>query len=69
MSWLEVIAGKVFGLFVDSGAFAIAILVWIAVVGLTRARFGNSSAYAGAVLFGGLAAILLESVLRQARRR
>jgi hypothetical protein len=64
MRWLKSIAREVFGLFVDDGSFAIAILVWaaLAVVVLPRGP------WTGPALFAGLALILIESVLRFARK-
>lgn len=29
MRWIKAIAGELFGLFVDDGSFAIAIIVWL----------------------------------------
>lgn len=68
MNWLKSIAREVFGLFVDDGSFAIAILAWVGLAaGLVRIAL---TAYlTGPILFAGLALILMESVLRFARRR
>jgi len=67
MRWLRSIAREVIGLFVDDGSFAIAILAWLvfAVVALPRVAYK----WAGPALFLGMALILVESVLRFARRR
>jgi hypothetical protein len=54
-------------LFVDDGSLAATILIWIALCGL----FMPSSLrgpFEGAILFGGLALILLENAARGARR-
>lgn len=69
MRWIKSIVREIFGLFVDDGSFAIAILVWLglAVAGVPRVAAG--ARWAGPALFAGLAAILIESVLRFARRR
>ena len=61
-------AGEVFGLFVDDGSFAVAILAWLALVWLAVSRIGIGPRWAAAGLFLGLAAILSESVVRRARR-
>jgi hypothetical protein len=67
MRWLRSIAREVFGLFVDDGSFAIAILVWAAlVVGL--ARIAAAAYWTGPALFAGLALILIESAMRFARK-
>ncbi len=68
MTWLKTIATELFGLFVDSGVFAVCILIWLAVVGLATSRIAGFSAYAGVILFAGLAVLLLESTLRRARQ-
>jgi hypothetical protein len=68
MRWLRSIAREVVGLFVDDGSFAIAILVWLAVM-LVLGRVVAGGRWLGCALFGGLAVVLIESVLRFARRR
>lgn len=56
------------GLFVEDGAFALAIAVWIA-VSLALAFSGIVPPLGrGAVLFGGLIVILIASVARASRR-
>ena len=69
MRWLKSIAREIYGLFVDDGSFAAAIMVWLAfcVVALPRVTAGTW--WAGPVLFAGLAVILIESVLRLVRQR
>jgi membrane protein implicated in regulation of membrane protease activity len=69
MRWIQSIARRIFGLFVDDGSFAVAILVWLglAMAGVPRTAVGAQ--WAGAALFAGLAVILIENVLRFARRR
>jgi membrane-bound ClpP family serine protease len=69
MTWLKTIATELWGLFVDSGAMAIAVLIWLAVAGLALPRIEAFATYAGVVLFIGLAAILLTSVVRHARQQ
>jgi hypothetical protein len=68
MRWLKTISSEIFGLFVDDGSFALAILVWLALVWLVLPRLAMPVAWGGIVLFAGLALILLESALRRARR-
>lgn len=67
MGWIRNVAREIFGLFVDDGSFALAVLAWLGVVWflflhMKLARSG------GFVVFLGLASILVESVTRFARR-
>lgn len=67
MSWLRQAVRELWGLFVEDGSFAIAILVWIAVaIFLLPAILPN--AWRGPAAFAGLAAILIENVIRTAKR-
>ena len=60
-------AGKeLFGLFVGDSSHTIATLVWVGVIGLLAKTIGAAS-WMGPVLFLGLAAILIENVLRATR--
>lgn len=68
MSILKAALREVFGLFVDDGPFALAILAWCAVAWLALPRLGLAPGWDGAAFFLGLAAILLESARRRARR-
>lgn len=69
MNWIKKIFGELFGLFVDDGAFALAILVWLGIIGCASFYFGFSSIRTAGVLFVGLALILIESTIRYARRQ
>jgi len=68
MQWFKVIFREIFGLFVDDGSFAIAIIVWLGIVWLLLPRLGDFSRWNSVILFAGLACILVESTLRRARR-
>lgn len=69
MNALRSIAREIFGLFVDDGALAVAIVLWVVLLRLILSRLG-SSPQAGAIVFAaGLGLILAESTLRYARRR
>ncbi len=68
MQWVKPILAEIYGLFVDDGSFAIAILVWLGLYWLLVSRIGLSHRAMGPVLFLGLAAILVESATRRARR-
>ncbi len=69
MGWLRTIGREVWGLFVDDGSLAVAILIWVGLVWLAQLRLGRFSGAVGVLLFGGLAVILVESLLRFARGR
>ena len=69
MAWLKTIFQEIFGLFVEDGSFALAILAWLALLWLVLPRLPILGAWHAIILFVGLIAILVESVLRRARRR
>ena len=69
MRWIKSIAREVWGLFVDDGSFAAAILVWLALAVVVLPRVAPAARWAGPALFAGLALVLIESVVRFARRR
>lgn len=68
MHWIRTVAAEIFGLFVDDGSFAVAILVWVGLVALILPRADIPTAAKGPVLVVGLVAILVESATRRARR-
>ena len=68
MQWMKTIAAEVFGLFVDDGSFAVALLVWVALTALLLPHIDVSPWAKGPILFAGLAAILVESAVRRARK-
>ena len=68
MSTLKTILSEVFGLFVDDGSYAAAILVWLGLCWIVLPRLPALGPWSGVVLFVGLAAIMVESALRRARR-
>ena len=69
MKWLKNIFREVFGLFVDDGSFALAILIWLAVIRWATPHLNIPSGITGIVLFAGLALILAESPTRYSRRK
>jgi hypothetical protein len=69
VNWLKSIVREVFGLFVEDGSFAAAILVWVVAAGFVLPRMAPAARWGGPALFSGLAVILIESVLRFSRRR
>lgn len=67
MTWMRKIVREVFGLFVDDGSFALAVLVWIGIV-WAASHYGLRTVSGGVLLFLGLVLVLVESVTRFARR-
>jgi hypothetical protein len=65
--WLRTIALELYALFVDDGLFAAAILLWLALT-LIAAHTHLSPRARAIALPAGLAAILIESLLRASRR-
>ena len=68
MQWAKSVVAKVFGLFVDDGNFAVAVLIWVVLSALVLPHLGAPSWVKGPILFAGLATIFLESATRRARR-
>jgi hypothetical protein len=68
MRWLTGISREIWGLFVEDCSFAAAILIWLAVVLLGIPRVAWGIRYGGITLFAGLALLLVENILRQARK-
>ncbi len=68
MRGLKSIAREVYGLFVDDGRLAAAILVWVLIAAATLPRLAPTARWSGPALFAGLAAILIMSALRFSRR-
>jgi hypothetical protein len=68
MNWLRTIFREIFGLFVDDGSFALLILVWLGLTALLLPYLGWVPRWRGLILFVGLAAILMGSAIRYARR-
>jgi hypothetical protein len=69
MRWLKAIIGEIFSLFVDDGSVALAIIVWVGVVWVVPPWLDISPTWRGVILAGGLAAILVDSVSRKARKK
>ena len=59
---------EVYGLFVEDGSYALSIIVWLLVAGLLLPRLAVLGIWRGPVLFAGLLVILIESVVRAARK-
>ena len=69
MSWIRSISIEIWGLFVDDGRFALAILGCLAVIWavLPHLDLGIPLELKGPILFASLAIVLVESALRRAR--
>lgn len=68
MALLKQMVEEILGLFVDDGYFALAVIVWLALVWLVLPHLSIQADWNPVILFAGLIAILLESVLRRAGR-
>jgi membrane protein implicated in regulation of membrane protease activity len=68
MHWLKAAIGEIYGLFVDDGHFALAILVWLLLLWLVVGLLPGLATWGGIVFFLGLVAILLVSARRSAHR-
>ena len=68
MSSIRSVLAELLGLFVDDGSYALAILAWLGLAWFALPRLPMVGQWAGAVLFAGLAGLLIESALRRARR-
>jgi hypothetical protein len=69
MRLLALIRDELWGLFVDDGIFAGAIVIWLLLGWGVLPRLGLSSGLPAVILFAGLAAILVMGSLRGARKR
>jgi hypothetical protein len=67
MKVLITAAQEVYGLFVEDGSYAIAIIVWLAIAALVFPHVSATGAWRGPLLFAGMIVILLESVVREAK--
>lgn len=65
MAWVKTIVSELLALFVDDAGFALAIIAWLAVAWLVL--LPRVPPLSPAILFLGLALILIESVLRRGR--
>jgi hypothetical protein len=68
MRWLKAAIGEIYGLFVDDGHFALAIVAWLLLLWLVVSLLLALAAWGGIVFFLGLAAILLVNASQAARR-
>jgi hypothetical protein len=69
MKWIKTILREIYGLFVDDGAFALAILIWLSFMRWAVSHLRLSPVTSAIMLFAGLVLILTESAVRYARRK
>ena len=69
MKVLKTALTEIYGLFVEDGSYAVAIILWLLFAALVLPHLPLSPPLRGPILFVGMAAILLESVLRASRKR
>lgn len=69
MKWVVAAARELIALFIDDGSLALAVLVWVAIAVLAFPALPIDGGWLAIALFAGLALILVENLLRSARRR
>lgn len=67
MKWLRTMLSELWGLFVDDGRYALAIVAWLLLAWLALPLLRLGSGRNAAIFAVGLLAILAESVLRRSR--
>ena len=67
MTWIRTAVRELLGLFVDDGHLAVAVIVWLAIVGWVLPRLGVVGVGQCAALSGGFVVILAESTVRRVR--
>jgi hypothetical protein len=65
MDWAKAILRTIWELFIDDGAFGLAIPIWLMLASVLHA-LGFDPTWDSALLFAGLAALLCHSTLRKA---
>jgi hypothetical protein len=68
MNWLRKLLAGLWGLFVDDGRYALAIMVWLLLAWWLLPLLHLGDGWNAPVFAAGLLAILVENVLRRARR-
>jgi hypothetical protein len=68
MTWIDAILKTIWDLFIDDGAFALSILIWLALVWLLR-ELGFNATWDCGLLFVGLAVLLVHSARRKTANR
>ena len=69
MNTLKEIIAELLGLFVEDITFAVALIIWILAALFLLPHFGLSTGAQATIWVAGLAVVLFENVVRQARSR
>ena len=69
MKLIAAAARELIGLFVDDGSLVLAVLAWVGIVVVAFPLLPIPGDWLAVALFAGLALILVENLLRTARRR
>ncbi len=69
MKWLLTAAREIAGLFVEDAGFALGILAWVAFAALVLRELPVGESWRAAIFLAGCLALLVENVLRAARKR
>jgi hypothetical protein len=69
MASLGAFLKELWGLFVDDGSLALALVIWVAVCGIALPLVPSAAEAAAPILFAGCLAILIANVVRTARRK
>jgi hypothetical protein len=68
MNALSTALKELYGLFVEDGSYALGIVLWLLVVGVVFSQFPQLGFWRAVLLFAGLVFLLIENVLRTARK-
>jgi hypothetical protein len=69
MKWLVAAARGIVGLFVDDAGIALGIVAWVALAALVLRELPVGETWRAAIFLAGCLALLVENVLRAARKR
>jgi len=69
MKWLVSAAREIFGLFVEDLGFTLGILAWVGFAALVLRGLPVGEPWRAAILLAGCLALLVENVVRAARKR
>ena len=69
MKWLAAAARQIAGLFVEDAGFALGILAWVALAAFVLRELPLGETWRAAIFLAGCLALLVENVLRAARKR
>lgn len=67
MSWLRAVLAELWGLFVDDGRYALAIVAWLLLAWLALPLLHLGGGWDAALFAAGLMAIFVENVLRRSQ--